>query len=160
MGFKNEAGINVHNHYGARNTGKSAGVETSDTSVHRFTITLDAEVLNGGYIPPVVIPKGAHFRSALLVVSEAFNITGTSPVVNIGAAGSAATNGIELTEAELEAVGTKKPASTGKGTWSQASATGTTAAAKVAVALGGTTPVVAPGAGKATLTLEYVNKTK
>lgn len=160
MPFKNEAGLGVHNFYGARDTGGSVGVETSNDSVHRLVINFNSDMLNGGFIPPVVIPKGALFRDATLVIEEAFNVTGTSPTVSFGAAGSVATNGITLSEAELEAVGTKKPASTGAGTWAQGSATGTTAAAKVAVALGGTSPAVAAGTGKGVLILSYTKKAK
>lgn len=160
MPFENSAGIQVSNYYGARETGGSVGVERSQDSLHRLSVTLTGAMLNGSFVPPVVVPKGARFVSAVLRVDEAFDITGTTPTVQIGAAGSVATNGIVLTEAELEAIGTKVPASTGAGTWSQSSATGTTAAAKVAFALGGTTPAVNAALGKATLILTFANKTK
>lgn len=160
MPYLNQAGINVSNFYGPRETGSAVGLEHGEDSLARLSINITPEFLNGTFVPPVVIPKGALFRSAVLRVDEAFNITGTSPTVIIGAAGSEATNGIVLTEAELEAVGTKAPASTGTGTWAQGSATGTTAAAKVGKTLGGTTPVVVPGVGKAILTLTYYNTTK
>lgn len=160
MPYLNQAGINVSNFYGARETGSAVGLEHGEDSLARLSINITPEFLNGTFVPPVVIPKGALFRSAILRVDEAFNITGTSPTVIIGAQGSEATNGIVLTEAELEAIGTKAPASTGTGTWAQGSATGTTAAAKVGKTLGGTTPVVTAGVGKAILTLTYYNTTK
>jgi len=160
MTYLNQAGIGVNNHYGARNTGNSIGLEHSEDSVHRLSIAFDAATLNGSFLPPVVVPKGSLFRRATLRVDEAFNLTGTTPTVIFGASGTEATNGIVLTEAELENIGTKTPASTGTGTWAQSSSTGTTAAAKVGKALGGTTPVVTAGVGKATLVLEFVNKTK
>ena len=160
MPFANQAGIGVNNFYGARETGNSIGLEHGEDSLHRLSIAFDAATLNGTFLPPVVIPKGASFRSAVLRVDEAFNLTGTTPTVIFGASGSEATNGIVLSEAELEAIGTKVPASTGTGTWAQGSATGTTVAAKVGKALGGTTPVVTPGVGKATLVLTFFNKTK
>lgn len=159
MPFENSAGISVSNFYGPRSTGNSVGVETSDSSQHRLSVYLTGEMLNGTFLPPVNVPKGARFLSAVLRVDEAFDLGGTTPTVQIGAAGSVATNGIVLTEAEMEAVGTKIPASTGAGTWSFTSATGTTADAKVAFAMGGTTPT-ATRVGKATLILTYVNKTK
>lgn len=160
MSFSNTAGLNVNNFYGPRDTGGSIGLEHGEDSLHRLSISFDPTTLNGNYLPPVVIPRGALFRSAQLRVDEAFTLTGTSPTVIFGAAGSEATNGIVLTQAELQAVGTKVPASTGTGTWSQASATGVTAPAKVGKALGGTTPAVTGSAGKATLTLTFFNKTK
>lgn len=159
MPFENSAGISVSNFYGSRATGGSVGVEASDISQHRLNISLTGDMLNGTFIPPVNVPKGAHFLSALLRVDEAFDLGGTSPTVRIGAAGSVATNGVVLTEAELEAVGTKIPASAGAGTWSFTSATGTTADAKVAFDMGGTTPTAAR-VGKATLILTFANKTK
>ncbi len=163
MGYENTAGIGVNNHYGVRTTGGGVGVETSDNSVHLLRIDLTGDSINdavAGFVPPVVIPKGALFKSARLRVDEAFNLTGTTPTVQIGSAGSVATNGFVLSETELENVGTKVPASAGAGTWSTTSTTGLTAAAKVAFALGGTTPAVARGSGKATLILEFVNVTK
>lgn len=159
MPFENSAGIAVSNFYGARSTGNSVGVETSDTSQQRLSVSITGEMLNGTFLPPVVVPKGARFVGALLRVDEAFNLGGTTPTVQIGAAGSVATNGIVLTEAEMENVGTKVPASTGAGTWSFSSATGTAADAKVAFAMGGGTPT-ATNAGKATLILTFINKTK
>ena len=160
MPYENSAGLGVNNFFGARETGGAVGVETSDSSTHNLTVQLTGAMLNGTFIPPVSVPKGARFVRAVLRVDEAFVLGGTSPTVRIGAAGSVATNGIVLTEAEMEAVGTKVPASTGAGTWSQSSATGTTAAALVAFDMGGTTPTASATAGKATLILTFVNKTK
>ena len=158
-GFDNSAGIGVYNYYGARDTGGSIGVETSDQSVHRLSIAFTGSSLNQGFLPPVVFPKGAHPLRYTLRVDEAFNIGGTTPTVIFGGT-APATDGIVLTEAELEAVGTKVPASTGTGTWSVTSATGPLTAQKITKALGGTSPTVASNVGKATLTVEFVNKTK
>lgn len=163
MGYENKAGLKVNNQYGVRETGGSIGTEHSYSAFRTLKIDLTGQSINdavAGFVPPVVIPKGALFRRAVLRVDEAFNLTGSSPTVQIGADGSVATNGIVLTEAELETVGTKAPASTGVGTWSQSSTTGTTAGAKIGFALGGAAPVVTNGAGKATLILEYVMETK
>lgn len=160
MPFGNQAGLNVNNFYGARDTGGSIGLEHGEDSLQRVSISFTPASINGTYLPPVVIPKGALFQSAVLRVDEAFTLTGTTPALNFGTLGSETTNGIVLTQAELQAIGTKKPASTGNGTWSQASATGTTAAAKIGQALSGTTPAVTGTAGKATLILTFLNKTK
>ena len=160
MGYQNSAGIGVNNHYGARDTGTSVGVEQSSDSIHQLSIAFTGTSLQDTFLPPVVVPKGALFKRAVLRVGEAFSLTGTTPTLIFGSLGSEATNGIVLTEAELETTGTKTPASTGTGTWAQASTTGVTTAAKVGRALGGTTPVVTTGLGKATLTLEFFFKTK
>ena len=160
MGFKNQAGLNVSNYYGARDTGGSVGVESTSSSEMTVAIQLTGASIADGFVPPVVIPKGALLNSAVLRVDEAFVVGGTSPTVQIGLAGSVATNNMELTEAELEAVGTKVPAETGNGTFAVGSATGVAAAAKLAIALGGTSPTVSATAGKATLILKFTNRAK
>lgn len=159
MGFENSAGLNVNNFYGKRDTGGSVGVEQSDDSVHQLSISFTGASLASSYLPPVYVPKGALFKRAILRVDEAFVVTGTSPTLIFGGT-APATNGIVLTEAELENVGTKTPASTGAGTWAQGSSTGTTASERVTKALGGTSPVIAATSGKATLILEFFFKTK
>ena len=162
MGYENKSGLGVSNYYGARDTGYAVGVECNDDSEWRLRIDLTGSQLAGStyFVPPVVIPKGARFYRAVLRVDEAFVVTGTTPTIIIGEVGAEATNGIVLTEAELENVGTKTPASTGTGTWSFSSTTGTTAAKKIGFAKGGTTPAVQAGVGKATLVLEFENLAK
>lgn len=159
MSYESATGLNVFSQYGVRNTGGAVGIEQSSDSQSRMVIHLTGEMINSGFNVPAYMPKGAHITSIQLDVDEAFVVTGTTPTVIIGGA-APATNGIVLSEAELEAVGSKIPASTGTGTWAVASATGTTAAEKVTKALGGTTPAVASTQGKATLVIEYfcVNK--
>lgn len=159
-GFENSAGINVNNFYGGRDTiYGTVGVEHSDDSVHQLSIAFTGTSLNAAFLQPVVVPKGTSFKRAILRVDEAFTLGGTSPTVIFGGT-APATDGIVLTQAELQAVGTKTPASTGTGTWSQSSATGPLTAQKVTKTLGGTSPTVTTGVGKATLILEFVNKTK
>lgn len=160
MAFKNEAGLGVHNQYGPRDTGGAIGVETSDNSTHVLNINITGEMLNGTFVPKVVVPKGAKIKGYTLRVDEAFVIGGTTPTVRFGSAGSIGTNGVVLTEAELETVGTKVPVSAGAGTWATSSTTGLAAAAAVAFDLAGTSPTVASTAGKATLSIEFYNKTK
>lgn len=160
MAYENKAGLNVNNQYGPRDTGGAIGLERGIDSVHKLEIQITPEFLNTGFVPPVVVPRGALFTKAVLRVDEAFTLTGTAPTVVYGAQGAEATNGIVLSQAELQAVGTKTPASTGTGTWAQNSATGTTVAAKIGKVLGGTTPAVSGTAGKAVLILHYYNATK
>ena len=160
MAYENTAGLGVNNQYGVRNTGGALGLQDHDGLISQLAFELTGEMLNSGFIPPVVVPKGALFTRYFLRVDQAFALTGTTPALSIGASGSVGTNYVSLSKTELEAVGTKKPASTGAGTWDVASATGTTAAAKVAFALTGTTPAVSATQGKATLILEFVNAAK
>lgn len=159
MGYENSAGIGVNNYFGARNTGGSVGVETTDNSIHLMSIAFTGASLNSSYLPPVYVPKGAQVKRYVLRVDEAFSITGTSPTVIFGGT-APGTNGVVLTESELENVGTKTPASSGTGTWATSSSTGTTAAEKVTKTLGGTSPVVSASQGKATLVVEYFYKAK
>ncbi len=159
MPFRNQAGIGVSQNYGRRDTGNSVGLEKGYNSTFVLSVTLTGASLNDGFVPPVVVPRGAQFKSATLRVDEAFVLGGTSPTVRVGANGATGTNNITLTQAELQAVGTKTVASTGNGTWAFSSATGTTSATRVAVDMGGTSPT-ATQAGKAVLVLEYFNKSK
>ena len=159
MPFENTAGLGVTNQYGPRNTGGTVGVETGKDSVQTMSIAFTAESLIGNFPRNFKLPRGAKILRYLVRVDEAFTMTGTTPTVIWGGA-APATNGVILTAAELAAVGTKSPASTGTGTWAVASTTGTTATESVNQALGGTTPAVTPGAGKATLIVEYLFKTK
>lgn len=159
MAFENTAGLGVFNQYGARNTGGTVGVQTTRDSTQQMAVDFTAQSLIEGFLPPFVLPRGAHFLRYILRVDEAFTLTGTTPTLLVGGT-VPGTNGVVLTAAELAAVGTKIPASTGTGTWSITSATGTTASERVKVVLGGTTPAVTPGAGKASLVAEYIFETK
>lgn len=159
MPYQNTAGLGVNNQYGVRNTGGTVGVSHSDDSLHQLQVDFTAESLTSGFLPPVVIPRGAHFLRWFLRVDEVFTLTGTSPTVIFGGT-VPATNGMVLSSTELGTVGTKIPASGGTGTWAVTSTTGATAAEKVTQALGGTTPAVTQGAGKATLVGEYIFETK
>jgi hypothetical protein len=87
-------------------------------------------------------------------VTEAFNLA-TSSVVKVGTKSSEATNGASITEAQLEAVGTKDVSAVAVGTWATASATGTTASQKVAKAITGT---VGATSGRGTLVVEYFHR--
>jgi hypothetical protein len=159
MSFENTAGLNVNNHYGVRDTGGSVGVEQSKDSLVKLSVQLTGASLNDDFIPPVYLKKGYLFKEAVLRVDEAFALTGTTPTVLAGL-GDLSTNYISLSKAELEAIGTKVPASTGAGTLAYNSATGVTANAALAIGLGGTTPAANATKGKATLVLYFYYKAK
>jgi hypothetical protein len=163
MGYENSAGLGVNNHYGVRSTGGSIGVEHGYGTEFVVRIDLTGQSIAdaiAGFVPPIVIPKGANFDSYKLRVDEAFVVTGTTPALSIGLAGSVGTNYISLSEAELEAVGTKEVTATGAGTMAVGSATGVAANAKLGFALTGTTPAIAATQGKATLIMKYTFVTK
>lgn len=94
------------------------------------------------------IPAGSVVREVLVEVTEAFALGGTSPTISVGTDGSAATNGVELSEAQAEATGTY--VLTGNGTWANPLAAATT----VDVELGGTSPTVT-SAGACKFVIKY-----
>ncbi len=150
MGYENSAGISVSNQYGPRDTGGSVGVEHSSDSVHKLSFYLTADSLNDGFVPPVVVPKGAHFIGAWITVDEAF--TGVT-AITVGEKGAEATNGFPLVAADINAEGSRTPAGPATGTWLPASTTGVTADKFVGITKTGTAT-----AGRGTLTLEFVSK--
>lgn len=159
MSFDNASGIGVFNHYGPRDTGGTVGVETDKDGVHQLSIYFTGESVNGAFISPFVMPKGAKPLRYLLTVDEAFALSGTSPTVQFGSKGSVGTNGVTLTKTELESTGVTSVTTQGNGTWAT-SGTGVSASAEIDQQLGGTLPVVDPTVGKATLTVEYLYKVR
>ena len=155
MAYENSAGLGVYNQYGARNTGGAIGADSTSGKTTTITVDLTGEMLNSGFMPPVVVPKGSLLKGATLRVDEAF-VVSTSGTVAIGGT-APGTNGVVLTEAKLEAVGTSSVSSLAVGTWATASTTGTTAAQKIAKAITGT---VGATSGKGQLILEFVNSAK
>ena len=97
-----------------------------------------------------LIPAGSRPLRAMVEVTEAFVLGGTTPTIDIGTDGSEGTNGFDLTEAEAEAVGVVLDV-TFAGTWAARLAADTI----VSVALGGTTPTVT-AAGRMKVVIEYV----
>lgn len=153
MAYENSAGIDVFNHYGPRDTGNTVGVERSTDSIHQLSLELTGESVNSGFLPPFVIPVGAHFLRYILHVDEVFTGGGS---VTVGQKGAEATNGIPLSAANLGTVATLV-LDTATGTWATDSATGVTTAAEVGVAVTGT---ITEGVGQATLIAEYVYKNR
>lgn len=155
MPYEANTGLGVFNQYGPRNTGGSIGTERSNNSLQTMSIELTGEMLNSSYMPNYVVPSGAKIVRATLRVNEIFVVSASGTVAIGGTAPS--TNGVVLTEAQLEALGTKDVSSVAIGTWATASATGTTAAQRVAKLITGT---VTSGSGRATLVVEYLNLAK
>lgn len=98
------------------------------------------------------LPAGATItENALVEVTEAFNLGGTTPVINIGVQGTEGTNRLaQVSEAQAEALGTYSIASAG----TLAVNTPLAAAVTIKVALGGGTPTITT-AGKLKLTIRY-----
>lgn len=160
MSYSNGSGIGVYNQYGARETGGAVGIEHSQSGVQKFHMDLTGQSITDGnadgFVPEVYLPKGALIVSAVLRVDEAFSLGGTTPAVEVGTAGSEVTNGITLSEANLEAIGTYDVIAGLAGTW----AAGLAANTLIGIALSGTTPTISATVGKGTLLLEYVSVAK
>lgn len=154
MSYENTAGLGVNNQYGVRTTGGSNG-KIDDDVIQYLSFDMTGDSLNSTFNPPVYMPKGGKVLRAFLRVDEAF-VVSTSGTVAVGGT-APGTNGVILTEAQLEAVGTKDVSSVAIGTWATASATGPTATEKVTKVVTGT---VTAGSGKGTLIVEYLAKTK
>jgi hypothetical protein len=158
MPYLNQAGINVFNQYGARSTGNSVGTDHTQNAVHELSVEITGTSLADSlFVPPYVIPKGVRFLRATLVVDQAFTLTGTTPTVQIGGT-APGTNGLTLSAANLGSVASLDVSAGLAGTWATNSAAGTTAAEKVTIALGGTTPAVTSGVGKASVVMSYIYK--
>lgn len=155
MAYEALTGLGISNQYGARQTGGAIGLEHGENSTHFLSFNLTGEMLNSAYTPPVYMPKGAKVVKALLRVDEVFVVSASGTVALGGTAPG--TDGVVLTEAKLEALGTSDVSSLAIGTWATASTTGPLTTQKVAKAITGT---VAATSGKATLVVEYFNKTK
>lgn len=143
----------VHNHFGPRDTGKTVGVIGTEGALNELTIHLDGAMVSDAAFPLLApqLPAGALVISAYVEVEEVFTLGGTTPTINIGTEGSETTNGVEISEAQAEAVGTYDITSTRAGTW----ATGLTANTVVGLAMDGTTPTSAV-TGKAKVVIRYL----
>lgn len=143
----------VSNHYGARKVGKGQGTTSTEGFMNELTLDLDGELVGNEAFPLLTpqLPAGAKIEDVFLEVSEAFVLGGTSPVVEVGTATSEATNGVTVTEAQLEATGVYDITSAVSGTW----LAGLAAVTNLGIVLGGTSPTVTD-AGKARLVIRYL----
>lgn len=110
---------NVHNHYGPRKTGNVVGVVKTEGAFREASFDLDGVQLNAGSFALLapVLPKGAVIDDVYIKVEEAFDLGGTTPVIEIGTEGSEATNGFTISETQAENPGTYKLTSALSGTW-------------------------------------------
>ena len=122
--------------------------------MNELFVEIDGEMLGKAAWPLLApkLPKGAKVRNVLLQITEAFNLGGTTPAIKIGTSGSEATNGISITEAQAEALGTYDLTGTLAGTWANPLAAGVT----VGIALSGTTPTTTT-VGRGRVVIRYDN---
>lgn len=140
----------VSQYYGPRNRHEGVGgTQGTRDDVRQLVLYIGgADYLQA----KATLPAGATIvGNALVEVTEAFVLGGTTPVINIGVVGSEATNYLaSITEAQAEAVGTYSKASAG----TLAKDTPLASAVTIGVALAGTTPTIT-GAGKLKLVIPY-----
>lgn len=154
MSFENTAGLGVQNHYGPR--GKQDGIVAGGKlpvhgSVDEIVVYINGSDFGTGtdFLTRATLPAGALVLDVMAEVTEAFVLGGTTPTINVGTDGSEGTNyGLELSEAQAEAVGTYSD--TAAGTWAAVLAADT----PISVALDGTSPTVT-SAGAAKVVIRY-----
>ena len=116
MARESNTGLNVSQHYGARETGHGAGQYPTSGITRELGIQLTGELLSDLIFDPIVIPAGSVILKASVKVTEAFDLAASS-VVEVGTDGSEATNGVSLLEADLESTGYVDVTAQLSGTW-------------------------------------------
>ena len=156
MPLEKKTGLGTQAFYGPRGRCEGQiGQLNVDGAVKQLVIEVTGKNINDDILGAVnasfSLPKGALPLRAIFAVEEAFVLTGTLPTIAIGTDGSEETNGVELAEADAEAVGTYVVTSFA-GTFAAELA----AATVMSVALGGTASPTVTSAGKLRMILEYV----
>lgn len=149
--WEDSAGLSVNAHFGPRGTDDAGGQVKTAGTIQELRFVLDGTMLSNQTLPLTrqTIPAGSKVIDVTLDVNEVFVIGGTTPTLDIGTDGSEGTNGVDFSEAELEATGITVE-TTRAGTWNAELAAETT----VNIALGGTTPT-STSAGSATVIIRY-----
>lgn len=146
----------VTNHFGQRDFGNTQGVAKVEGHVSQAVLHFDGDILSAEAFPlnalPPKLPANVVIKSAYVYVDEAFVLGGTSPVVELGTEGSEATNGVSITEAQLEAVGIYDVTAAISGTWGAPLGAETV----VGIDFAGTNPTTT-SAGKARVLIEFVD---
>lgn len=145
---------NVRNQFGTRDVGGTVGVNKVEGMKEELIIDFDGAFFNDGLIGVrnFVLPAGAVITDVYMDVEEAFVVTGTTPALEVGTAGSEATNGFTVTEAQLEATGSVNLTTALSGTWD--AEVPLAANTTIGFVLSGTTPLLTD-AGKARITILF-----
>jgi len=139
MTIETDATRGVKNYYGTRSTDEArvSGEISNSGGSHVLEVAFRAKddqyLLVSG-----TIPAGSVIRETIVEIKEAFAVGGTTPTINLGTDGSAATNGVPISEAQAEAIGVYAPAA--GGTWAQGAVLAADTA--IAIELGGTSPTL------------------
>lgn len=150
-GFENSAGLGVYNYYGARDSGKTAGIINTVGSIVEASYIVDAAMVDGTTPQVAKIPAKAKIIGVYAKVTEAFVLGGTNPTILIGTDTSEVTDGAVLDDSLAEVVGTYDITATLTGTWASELAAETT----VGFSLGGTTPTKTT-AGRVQFVVRYI----
>lgn len=144
----------VRNQFGPRDVGGTVGVNKVEGMKEELVIDFDGVFFNDGFVGSrnFVLPAGAVITDVYMDVEEAFVVSGTTPALEVGTAGSEATNGFTVTEAQLEATGSVNLTSALSGTWD--AEVPLAANTTIGFVLSGTTPAVTD-AGKARITILF-----
>lgn len=142
----------VVDNYGGRSVGRSAGLIGTEGAKNQLALHLTGQMLDDEIVIAAHVPEGATFISAQLIVDEVFVLAGSS-VVEVGEDGAEATNGISLTEANLESTGVTDVSAALAGEWDAGSQLPHSQQIGIAFSAGSVTTA---SAGKATLLLEYI----
>lgn len=154
MSYENTAGLGVNNQYGPRGIQDGVvggGKLPVNGSIDEIVLYITGADFGTGtsFDTKATLPAGAIVREVVAEVTEVFALGGTTPTINVGTNSSEGTNyGIELSEAQAEAVSTYD--GTTAGTWAATLAADTV----IGVALDGTTPTVT-SAGAAKVVIRY-----
>lgn len=143
---------NVDNYYGARAVLQGAdGVYLTDGIINQYSFEFTGQdVLDTKtQLIAQTLLAGSLIVGAIAKVKTAFSLTGTSPTVLLGTSTSEVTNGVVLTKAQVEAIGTYNIFSTATGTWAAVLAADTL----TSIVLGGTSPVIT-GIGRVEIVLD------
>ncbi len=156
-GYEDSAGLNVHNHYGARKLGSVAGKIKTEGAENQLTLIVTGETLNSTFLPEVVLPAGSVVTKAVAQVTEAFDLGGTTPTIAVGTADSETTNGVELDETSAETAGYYDITADLAGTWDAEAALA--ADTTIGVDMGGTSPTADSESGRVVFVITYFNVT-
>ncbi len=129
----------------------SQGVVRTAGNKNELVVEFSGNDINDDDFQKAIVPAGSLVVDAYVEISEVFALGGTTPTINVGTDGSEGTNGVEISEAEAEALGTVDISASIAGTWAASLASDTT----VSIALDGTTPTVTD-AGHAKVVIGYV----
>lgn len=142
--------------YGPRETGGQIGVFETDGALNELVFDLTGRSLSDAVFSPTYLPANAVVIKAYMEVKEAFNLQGSS-VLKIGTSSTEATNGLSITEAQLEAAAPSYVdlTSTLAGTWDNEVPLAAKALVKAVFSAGGLTSGAAV-VGRAKIVIQYV----